>query len=159
MYAHHIQSKYDELRKMDRNTKSAEKPSKTQRYLEAIDVVMQPVIDVVKTLHPAKIWEDMSPLFYITFWTLSMSDCFVPSNAYDKQRASLKQKLSALEDNSELTSAKKKKEKEKILIMLEKLTEEENKQRDHVQHVKARFEKEKEFWFPQSMNKNILYIL
>lgn len=31
MYAHHIQSKYDELRRADRNTKSAEKPSKTQR--------------------------------------------------------------------------------------------------------------------------------
>ena len=33
MYAHHIQSKYDELRRADRNTKSAEKPSKTQRLL------------------------------------------------------------------------------------------------------------------------------
>jgi THO complex subunit 2 len=32
MYAHHIQSKYDELRRADRNTKSAEKPSKTQRF-------------------------------------------------------------------------------------------------------------------------------
>lgn len=31
MYTHHIQSKYDELRRADRNTKSAEKPSKTQR--------------------------------------------------------------------------------------------------------------------------------
>ena len=79
-----------------------------------------------------------------------MSDCFVPSNAYDKQRASLKQKLNALEDNPDLNTAKKKKEKEKLMIMLDKLAEEENKQKDHVQHVKARFEKEKELWFPQS---------
>jgi hypothetical protein len=103
---------------------------------------MQPVIDLVRTLHGAKVWEDMSPLFYTTLWTLSMNDCFVPTTAYDKQKASLKQKLAALEDNSELTTAKKK--KEKLLIMFDKLTEEENKQRDHVQHVKARFEKEKE---------------
>lgn len=150
MYAHHIQSKYEELRRMDRNTKTAEKPSKTQRYLESIEFVMQPVIDLARSLHPAKIWEDMSPLFYTTFWTLSMSDCFVPTNAYEKQRASLKQKLNALDDNPELTSTKKKKEKEKILIMMEKLNEEEAKQRDHVQHVRARFEKEKDFWFPQS---------
>merc|ERR1712150_10600 len=80
MYAHHIQSKYDELRRLDRNLKSADKPSKTQRYLESIDCVMQPVIDLVRTLHSPKIWEDMSPLFYTTFWTLSMNDRFVPTN-------------------------------------------------------------------------------
>ncbi|CAF0721331.1 unnamed protein product [Brachionus calyciflorus] len=155
MYAHHIQSKYEEFRRLDRNTKSVDKPSKTQRYLESIEHVMKPVIDLARSLHPAKIWEDMSPLFYTTFWTLSMSDCFVPSSAYDKQRASLKQKLSALDDNVELTSAKKKKEKEKLSIMLDKLAEEENKQKDHVQHVRARFEKEKDLWFPQkSKTKN-----
>ncbi len=151
MYAHHIQSKYDDFRRIDRNSKTAEKPSKTQRYLESIDIVMQPVIDLARSLHPSKIWEDMSPLFYTTFWTLSMSDCFVPINAYEKQRLSLKQKLNALDDNVELTSTKKKKEKEKLLNMLDRITEEENKQKDHVQHVKARFEKEKDFWFPQSI--------
>ena len=143
-------SRYDELRKLDRSSKSVDKPSKTQRYLESIDCVMQPVIDLVRSLHSAKVWEDMSPLFYTTFWTLSMNDCFVPTSAYDKQKTSLKQKLNALEDNVELTTNKKKKEKEKLLIMVDKLNEEESKQRDHVQHVKARLEKEKEFWFPQS---------
>lgn len=150
MYMHHIQSKYDELRKMDRNTKSAEKPSKTQRYLEAIDIVMQPVIDLVKTLQPSKIWEDMSPLFYTTFWTLSCNDLSVPNQAYERQRNSVKQKLNSIEDNQELTVTKKKKEKEKLLTLLEKLTEEENKQKDHIAHVKARLEKEKDNWFPQS---------
>ena len=135
---------------MDRNIKTAEKPSKTQRYLESIDVVMNPVIEVDKSLHQPKICEDMSPLFYTTFWTLSMNDCYVPTAAYEKQKISLKQKLNALDDNQELTSTKKKKEKEKIIIMLEKLAEEEKTQRDHVQHVKARFEKEKDHWFPLS---------
>ncbi len=155
MYSHHIQSKYEEFRRVDRNIKTGEKPSKTQRYLESIDIVMQPVIDLARSLHPSKIWEDMSPLFYTTFWTLSMSDCFVPTSAYDKQKQSLKQKLNALDDNLELTSAKKKKEKEKIMIMMDKLIEEEQKQKDHVQHVRARFDKEKDFWFPQkSKTKN-----
>jgi THO complex subunit 2 len=156
MYAHHIQSKYEEFRKQDRTTATtakttaAEKPSKTQRYLESIEFVMQPVIDLVRSLHSPKIWEDMSPLFYTTFWTLSMSDCYVPTGAYEKQRASLRGKLAAIDDNVELTTAKKKKEKEKIMIMMDKLAEEESKQKDHVQHVRARFEKEKDQWFPQS---------
>jgi THO complex subunit 2 len=156
MYSHHIQSKYEEFRKIDRATKSVEKPTKTQRYLESIEFVMQPVIDLVRTLQPPKIWEDMSPLFYTTFWTLSMNDCYVPNSAYEKQRINLKQKLNAIDDNQELTTAKKKKEKEKINIMLDKLIEEENKQKDHVQHVRARFEKEKDFWFPQSKQCKIL---
>jgi THO complex subunit 2 len=48
MYAHHIQSKYEEFRRLDRNTKTAEKPTKTQRYLESIEFVMEPVIDLVR---------------------------------------------------------------------------------------------------------------
>ena len=118
--------------------------------MEAIEHVMQPVIDLSRSLHPAKVWEDMSPLFYVTFWTLSMADCFVPTVAYEKQRQSLRQKISALDDQLDMTSAKKKKEKEKLTLMIDKLTEEEGKQRDHVGHVKARFEKEKDHWFPQS---------
>lgn len=120
---------------------------------------MQPVIDVARSLHPAKVWEDMSPLFYVTFWTLSMSDLWVPSTAYDKQRQSLRGKISALDDQLDLTSAKKKKEKEKLTLMIDKLTEEENKQRDHVGHVKARFDKEKDFWFPQSMSLSYRFFL
>lgn len=118
--------------------------------MEAIEYVMQPVIDLSRSLHPAKVWEDMSPLFYVTFWTLSMADCFVPSTAYEKQRQSLRQKIAALDDQTDLTSAKKKKEKEKLVLMIDKLSEEEGKQKDHVGHVKARFEKEKDHWFPQS---------
>ena len=164
MYAHHINSKYDELRRVDRgtnntssnsNSSSSNKANKTLRYLEAIDVVMQPVIDLARTLHPAKIWEDMSALFYTTFWTLSMNDLYVPGHAYEKQRVALKHKLSSLDDNVELTSTKKKKEKEKLNIMLDKLAEEEAKQRDHVAQVKARLDKEKEHWFPlKSRTKN-----
>jgi THO complex subunit 2 len=157
MYTHHIQSKYEELRRMDRNTRSAEKPTKTQRYLEAIEIVVQPVIDLVRTLQPSKIWEDMSTMFYTTFWTLSCNDLAVPSSAYDKQRNSIKSKLIALDDNQELTSAKKKKEKDKLNALLDKIIEEENKQKDHVAHVKARLDREKENWFPQSNKVKLVH--
>jgi THO complex subunit 2 len=160
MFAHHIQSKYDELRRIDRNASkssssnaeggngSGSKVSKTQRYLEAIDWVMQPVINLAREIQPAKVWEDMSPLFYTTFWTLSMSDCFVPTSAYDKQRSILKQKFTSVEDNFEMNTSKKRKEKEKIESLLDKLADEESKMKDHVSHVRARFEKEKDSWFP-----------
>jgi THO complex subunit 2 len=56
MYTHHIQSKYEEFRKLDRNTKSAEKPTKTQRYLESIEFVMEPVIDLVRLVKINKVF-------------------------------------------------------------------------------------------------------
>jgi len=43
-----------------------------------------------------------------------------------------------------------KKEKKKHINIIYRLIEEKNKQKDHVQHVKARFEKENDLWFPQS---------
>lgn len=144
------------MRRLDRNTKSSEKPSKTSQYLKACDLVLQPIVDLVKTLQPPKIWEDMSPLFYTSFWTLSCSDLAVPTAAYEKQRNSIQQKFKLLDDNQELNTAKKKKEKEKLMNLLDKLSEEENKQKDHVAHVKARLDIEKDQWFPQS-NSSICF--
>lgn len=52
---------------------------------------MSPVIASVRTLHPAKIWEDMSPQFLVTFWSLSMGDLHVPVESYNREISRLKQ--------------------------------------------------------------------
>ncbi len=67
--------------------------------MEEIDVVMQPVFDIVKTLQPAKIWKDLSPIFYTTFLTLPCSDLAVPKSANDRKRNSIKQKLNSVDEN------------------------------------------------------------
>ena len=41
-----------------------------------------------------------SVCFYVSFWTLSINDIYVPTNVYEKQIASLKQQLQAISSAS-----------------------------------------------------------
>ena len=34
---------------------------------------------------PVQVWEDMDPSFFLTFWTLTMSDLEVPHHMYEKE--------------------------------------------------------------------------
>lgn len=52
---------------------------------------MGPIVESVKPLHPLKIWEDVSPQFLVTFWSLTMYDLHVPVDAYNKEIAKMKQ--------------------------------------------------------------------
>lgn len=82
-----MQQKYEALRKAD----SGKKVLKAVRYCEAVSEVMGPVAASVRPLHPPKVWEDISPQFLTTFWSLSMSDLTVPVQAYDREIAKVKQ--------------------------------------------------------------------
>lgn len=59
--------------------------------MEAAAAVMGPIVESVKPLHPLKIWEDVSPQFLVTFWSLTMYDLHVPVDAYNKEIAKMKQ--------------------------------------------------------------------
>ncbi|CAF3650173.1 unnamed protein product [Rotaria sordida] len=140
-----IQAKFDELRS------TAPKPSNKialiQNYIDAVTVVMSPVLDFVKTLHPQRTWEEMTPQFYLTFWSLSMSDLQVPEIAYKRRIEELELETTQIDERKELTAAKKRKEKEKIHIIIDKLKEELFKQKEHVERVRARLDIEREHWF------------
>jgi len=82
---------------------------------------MQPVTEAVEPMHPTKIWEDMSPKLLTTFWSLTMYDLFVPHSVYDCEIQRLKAMPSKIDENRELNSARKKKEKERISNLIEKL--------------------------------------
>ena len=51
---------------------------------------MEPVTQAMRPLHPPKIWDDISPQFLTTFWSLTMYDLYVPSNIYEREIAKLK---------------------------------------------------------------------
>ena len=51
---------------------------------------MEPVIEAIRPLHPTKIWDDISPQFLTTFWSLTMYDLFVPEAVYEREIAKLK---------------------------------------------------------------------
>ncbi|XP_048243407.1 THO complex subunit 2-like [Haliotis rufescens] len=146
LYAHGINAKYEEKRKSDKGQKSSSQ-TKIQRYIEASEEVLKPTIDLVQSLYPGKVWEDISPQFYLTFWSLSMYDLAAPTPAYEKQIQQLNSQINAIDDNRDMPQSKKKKEKERCNNLMEKLKEEEKKQNEHVNRVMARLQHERDHWF------------
>ena len=83
--------------------------------------VMKPVTAAIQPLHPSKVWDDISPQFLATFWSLTLYDLFVPENVYAKELVKKKSEITKIDDNRELNNTRKKKEKERINSMIEKV--------------------------------------
>ncbi|KAG9478503.1 THO complex subunit 2 isoform X2 [Eleutherodactylus coqui] len=151
MYAHHISSKYDELKKTEKGNKQQHK---VHKYISSCEIVMAPVHEAVISLHPPKVWEDISPQFYATFWSLTMYDLAVPTSSYNREINKLRIQMKAIDDNPEMALNKKKKEKERCTALQDKLVEEEKKQSEHVARVLQRMKLEKDNWLLARSTKN-----
>lgn len=66
---------------------------------------MTPVHEAVVSLHPARVWDDLRPQFYATFWSLTMYDLAVPHAAYEREVNKLKAQIKAIEENAEIVSS------------------------------------------------------
>ena len=123
---------------------------KQVKHAEAAQLVMEPVTAAVMPIYPAKVtiihppppkigvgldncsvqvWEDISPQFFTTFWSLTMYDLHVPEAMYEKEIAKLKEAPSKLVNNKELNSARRKKEADRLQSLMERLQEEERRHR------------------------------
>ncbi|XP_052864663.1 THO complex subunit 2 [Anopheles cruzii] len=147
MFAHAINQKYDQLRKADTNAKKLSTSQKMSKYLEATAYVMNPVIESVRPLHPPKIWEDISPQFLVSFWSLSMYDLQVPVESYQREITKLKQLSVAVMESKEQNASKNKKEQERYVALMDKLQDERKKQQEHVDKIMHRLTNEKDYWF------------
>lgn len=148
MFNHQISLKFDALRREEKGSwKSKSDKAKQEVYVKAAFEVMTPVIEAIKPLHSHKVWDDISPQFLTTFWSLTMYDLFVPESVYEKEIAKLKAAPAKIEENKELNASRKKKEKERIHSMMEKMVDEQKRQREHVERVLARLRAEKDMWF------------
>lgn len=96
------QIKYDALRKADPNYKKMSTTMKQAKYAEAAQAVMAPVAQSVRPLHPLKVWEDISPQFLVTFWSLSMYDLYVPVESYQREVNKLKQLAAQSADSKDM---------------------------------------------------------
>lgn len=67
-----------------------------------------------------------------------MYDLSVPESVYAKEIAKLKAAPSKVDENKELNSTRKKKEKERLHSLMEKMAEEQKRQKEHVDKVMAR---------------------
>ncbi|XP_024887298.1 THO complex subunit 2 isoform X7 [Temnothorax curvispinosus] len=147
MFAHAINMKYDTLRKADPNYKKMSTAMKQLKYAEAAQAVMAPVAQSVRPLHPLKVWEDISPQFLVTFWSLSMYDLYVPGESYQREISKLKQLAAQTADSKDMNLSKGKKEQERYTTLIEKLQDEKKKQEEHVEKVFAYLRQEKDTWF------------
>ncbi|XP_057340023.1 THO complex subunit 2 isoform X2 [Microplitis mediator] len=147
MFAHAINIKYDELRKADPNYKKMSSAMKQAKWAEAAQYVMAPVALSVRPLHPLKVWEDISPQFLVTFWSLSMYDLFVPADSYQREINKIKQQAIQAADSKEMNVSKGKKEQDRYTALIEKLQDEKKKQEEHVEKVFAYLRQEKDSWF------------
>lgn len=127
-----LQMKYDQVRKADPNYKRLSTLAKQHMYFDAVKEVMEPVITSVVPLHPAKVWEDISPQFLTTFWSLTMFDLYVPEETYQQVINKVKQQSLSV---SEANTSKTKKEQERYVTLMEKLQDEKKKQHEHVERV------------------------
>lgn len=106
---------------------------------------MEPVHKSIIPLHPAKIWEDISPQFLTTFWSLTMYDLYVPDETYQQVITKTRQQSQATLESS--NNNKGKKEQERYVTLGEKLQDEKKKQHEHVEKVMYRLKQEKDTWF------------
>lgn len=74
---------------------------KQEKYLEATAAIIQPIVDSVRLLHPIKVWEDISPQFMVTFWSLGIYDLEVPNDSYQREISKLKKQSAAALDTRE----------------------------------------------------------
>ena len=85
MFNHKITLKFDEVRKSDKAWKSKTDNERQEVHVKAALEVMEPVTDAIRPIYPAKTWDDISPQFLATFWSLTMYDLFVPDAIYEKE--------------------------------------------------------------------------
>lgn len=97
-----FQQKYDQLRKSDGSGKKLSTIQKQEKYLEATAAIIQPIVESVRPLHPLKVWEDISPQFLVTFWSLCMYDLEVPNDSYQREVQKLKKQSITALDSKEM---------------------------------------------------------
>lgn len=127
-------------------------------YLSAWEEVTESLVQAVKPVLHSRFWDDLSPRFFVTFWTLSMYDLEVPKQSYERETEKLKLQISQTEDNKDLNLSKRKKDIERNRLLLEKLLEEELKQGQHVSRVRNTLEQEKDQWFQSSKYHELVLI-
>ncbi|KAJ6649298.1 THO complex subunit 2, partial [Pseudolycoriella hygida] len=145
MFTHQINQKYDQLRKADTSTKKLSMVQKQEKYLEATAAIISPIVESVRPLHPSKVWEDISPQFLVTFWSLSMYDLQVPVDSYQKEIDKIKLQL----NSKEMNMSKGRKEQERFTALIDKLHDERRKQHEHVDKIMHRLNQEKDSCYKQ----------
>ncbi|XP_074582550.1 THO complex subunit 2 [Curcuma longa] len=127
-------------------------------------IMWSDLLATVQSMLPSKAWNSLSPDLYATFWGLTLYDLHVPRNRYEAEIAKQHSAMKALEeisDNSSIAITKRKKDKEKIQEVLDRLTSEFQKHEQHVSSVRQRLAREKDKWLsscPDTLKINMEFL-
>ncbi|GJM92078.1 hypothetical protein PR202_ga08506 [Eleusine coracana subsp. coracana] len=116
-------------------------------------IMWSDLLNTVQTILPTKSWNSLSPDLYATFWGLTLYDLHFPKDRYDTEVKKLHDNLKQLEDNSDNSSiaiSRRKKDKERIQDLLDKLNSESQKHQQHIASVLQRLAREKDKWLSSS---------
>lgn len=69
--AQKIAGKAEALKK-DSDSKNESLEKSIERYNIASKEELEPIITAITPLLPSRVWEDISPEFYVTFWSVSI---------------------------------------------------------------------------------------
>ncbi|KAK3752595.1 hypothetical protein QZH41_018789 [Actinostola sp. cb2023] len=129
-----------------------------QHYIDAVNAVIEPIVQSARLLQTPKVWNNISPQLYVTFWSLSMHDVHVPVERYEAEIQRFKAQIIQLEDNKEMKSdllqVRRKKNKERWVQLIDKLKSEQREQEEHNQCVMAWLKHERDSWFPSKSTKS-----
>lgn len=76
--------------------------------MEATAAIILPIVESVRLLHPIKVWEDISPQFLVTFWSLCMHDLEVPNESYQREILKVKKQSMTVMDSKEMVNKRNK---------------------------------------------------
>uniref|UniRef100_A0A0E0JST0 THO complex subunit 2 n=1 Tax=Oryza punctata TaxID=4537 RepID=A0A0E0JST0_ORYPU len=116
-------------------------------------IMWSDLLSTVRNTFPAKTWNGLSPDLYATFWGLTLYDLHFPKDRYDAEIKKLHENLKQLEDNSDNSSiaiSRRKKDKERIQDLLDRLNNESQKHQQHIASVLQRLGREKIKWLNSS---------
>ncbi|KAK8947300.1 hypothetical protein KSP39_PZI006604 [Platanthera zijinensis] len=127
-------------------------------------IMWSDLLETVRSMFPVKAWNSLSPDLYATFWGLTLYDLYVPRNRYEaeitKQHAAIKA-LEELSDNSNMAITKRKKDKERIQELLDRLAGELQRHEQHVTSVRHRLRRKKDKWLsscPDTLKINMEFL-
>ncbi|XP_028517932.1 THO complex subunit 2 isoform X2 [Exaiptasia diaphana] len=154
MFQHQIELKFESSKASVKSDKALSQKVIYQHYTDAVNNVMEPIVQSARLLQTAKVWNNISPQLYVTFWTLSMYDVHVPVERYEAEIQRFKAQIIQLEDNKEMAASKKKKDKERWVQLIDKLKSEQREQEEHNQCVMTWLKHERDSWFPSKSTKS-----
>ena len=96
-------------------------------------LVPTPLIDMCNKLHSDTLWHSITPLLYTTFWSLSITNVYVPISQYDTLINKYKTQVASY-DGKTLDSTQSK-EFDRLKSLVDKLTAEKQKQQQQYNSV------------------------